>query len=78
MLAHLVCTALCALTLGAPAPADTTIILTGPSMVAFFSMSGAQLEAEPMVFTPKDYGVFLRAEVERWGNAVKAAGIHGD
>jgi tripartite-type tricarboxylate transporter receptor subunit TctC len=38
----------------------------------------AQLEAEPMVFTPKDYGVFLRAEVERWGNAVKAAGIKSD
>jgi tripartite-type tricarboxylate transporter receptor subunit TctC len=38
----------------------------------------AQLEARPLVFTPQGYGAFLASEVERWGKAVKAAGIRGD
>jgi hypothetical protein len=30
------------------------------------------------VFTPKDYGAFLVSEAERWGKAVKTAGIKSD
>jgi hypothetical protein len=30
------------------------------------------------VFTPKQYGEFLVSEAERWGKAVKAAGVKGD
>jgi len=48
--------------------------LNDPDLKARF----AQLEAAPMVFTPKDYSAFLRSEVDRWGKAVKAAGVHGD
>jgi tripartite-type tricarboxylate transporter receptor subunit TctC len=48
--------------------------LNDPELKARF----AQLEAEPLVFTPKEYGAFLVSEVERWGKAVKAAGIKGD
>ena len=38
----------------------------------------AQLEARPLVFTPQEYRAFLVSEVERWGKAVKAAGVRGD
>jgi tripartite-type tricarboxylate transporter receptor subunit TctC len=38
----------------------------------------AQLEASPQIFTPSEYGAFLIAEAERWGKAVKAAGLKGD
>jgi tripartite-type tricarboxylate transporter receptor subunit TctC len=38
----------------------------------------ASLEAEPLVFTPREYGAFLASEAERWGKAVKAAGVRGD
>ena len=38
----------------------------------------AQLEAAPLVFTPKEYGAFLVSESERWGKAVKASGVKGD
>ena len=38
----------------------------------------AQLEARPLAFTPQEYGAFLVSEVERWGKAVKAAGVRGD
>jgi tripartite-type tricarboxylate transporter receptor subunit TctC len=37
----------------------------------------AELEATPLVFTPKQYGEFLVSESERWGKAVKAAGVRG-
>ena len=42
--------------------------LADPELKARF----AQLEAKPLVFTPKEYGAFLVSEVERWGKAVKA------
>jgi tripartite-type tricarboxylate transporter receptor subunit TctC len=48
--------------------------LNDPNLKAHF----AQLEANPLVFTPKEYGDFLISESERWGKAVKAAGVHGD
>jgi tripartite-type tricarboxylate transporter receptor subunit TctC len=48
--------------------------LNDPDLKARF----AQLEASPLVFTPKEYGEFLASESERWGKAVKAAGIRGD
>ena len=48
--------------------------LNDPELKARF----AQLEATPLVFTPKQYGEFLVAEAERWGKAVKAAGVRGD
>jgi tripartite-type tricarboxylate transporter receptor subunit TctC len=38
----------------------------------------AGVEANPLVFTPKQYGEFLVSESERWGKAVKAAGVRGD
>jgi tripartite-type tricarboxylate transporter receptor subunit TctC len=48
--------------------------LADPELAARF----AQLEARPLVFTPQQYGAFLASEVERWGKAVKAAGVRGD
>ena len=48
--------------------------LTDPELKARF----AQLEATPLVFTPKQYGEFLVSESERWGKAVKASGVKGD
>jgi tripartite-type tricarboxylate transporter receptor subunit TctC len=48
--------------------------LSDPDLKAKF----AQLEATPQIFTPKEYGAFLVSESERWGKAVKAAGIKGD
>jgi tripartite-type tricarboxylate transporter receptor subunit TctC len=48
--------------------------LNDPDLKARFE----QLEAKPLVFTPKEYGEFLVSESERWGKAVKAAGVHGD
>jgi len=48
--------------------------LADPELAARF----AQLEAKPLVFTPKDYGAFLVSETERWGKAVKASGVRGD
>jgi tripartite-type tricarboxylate transporter receptor subunit TctC len=48
--------------------------LNDPNLKAHF----AQLEANPLVFTPKEYGDFLVSESDRWGKAVKAAGVHGD
>ena len=38
----------------------------------------AQLEATPLVFTPKEYGAFLVSESERWGKAVVASGAKAD
>ena len=48
--------------------------LTDPEVKARF----AQLEATPLIFTPKQYGEFLVSEFERWGKAVKASGVKGD
>ena len=48
--------------------------LNDPEVKARF----AQLEATPLVFTPKQYGEFLVSESERWGKAVKASGARGD
>jgi tripartite-type tricarboxylate transporter receptor subunit TctC len=48
--------------------------LNDPALKSHF----AQLEAGPLVFTPKEYGAFLVSESERWGEAVKASGVRGD
>jgi tripartite-type tricarboxylate transporter receptor subunit TctC len=48
--------------------------LNDPVVKAHF----ASLEANPLIFTPKQYGEFLVSEAERWGKAVKAAGVRGD
>jgi tripartite-type tricarboxylate transporter receptor subunit TctC len=48
--------------------------LVDPELASRF----AQLEARPLVFTPQEYRAFLVSEVERWGKAVKAAGVRGD
>ena len=48
--------------------------LNDPDLKARFAL----LEAAPLVFTPKEYGEFLVSESERWGKAVKAAGVKGD
>src|SRR6476620_2572791 len=47
--------------------------LSDPAIKANF----AALEANPLIFTPKQYGEFLVSESERWGKAVKAANIKG-
>jgi tripartite-type tricarboxylate transporter receptor subunit TctC len=36
------------------------------------------METEPLIFSPEDYAVFMRAEAKRWGDAVEAAGIKAD
>jgi tripartite-type tricarboxylate transporter receptor subunit TctC len=38
----------------------------------------ATLGATPLVFTPAQFGAFWVTEAERWGKAVKAAGVHAD
>ena len=48
--------------------------LNDPELRARF----AQLEAKPLIFTPQEYAAFLKFEAERWGNAVKAAGVKAD
>jgi tripartite-type tricarboxylate transporter receptor subunit TctC len=48
--------------------------LNDPAVKAYF----ANVEANPLAFTPKQYGAFLASEAERWGKAVKAAGVRGD
>ena len=48
--------------------------LNDPAVKAHF----AAVEANPLVFTPKEYGAFLVSESERWGKAVKAAAVRGD
>lgn len=45
--------------------------LHAPSLQQLAIKSGA----EPAACTPEDFGVFLKAEVEKWGKVVKAAGI---
>ncbi len=48
--------------------------LGDPTLKAHF----ATLEANPLIFTPKEYGEFLVSESDRWGKAVKASGVRGD
>ena len=48
--------------------------LSDPTLKAHF----ATLEANPLIFTPKEYGEFLVSESDRWGKAVKASGVRGD
>jgi tripartite-type tricarboxylate transporter receptor subunit TctC len=48
--------------------------LNDPALKANF----AALEANPLVFTPKEYGAFLASESDRWGKVVQAAGVKGD
>ena len=38
----------------------------------------AEVEAEPMVFTPPQFATFMAGEAERWGKAVMASGVKGD
>ena len=45
--------------------------LNSPGIQQLAAKSGA----EPAAGTPEDFGMFLRAEVEKWGKVVKAAGI---
>jgi len=37
----------------------------------------ATLGFEPVVSTPKEFGAQIRAEIERWGNVIRAANIKG-
>jgi tripartite-type tricarboxylate transporter receptor subunit TctC len=48
--------------------------LNDPALKASF----AALEANPLVFSPKEYGAFLVSESDRWGKVVQAAGVKGD
>jgi tripartite-type tricarboxylate transporter receptor subunit TctC len=48
--------------------------LNDPQLKARF----AELEGEPMVFSVAEFTRFIAAEAERWGEAVKAAGVKGD
>jgi tripartite-type tricarboxylate transporter receptor subunit TctC len=37
----------------------------------------ATLGFEPVVSTPQEFGAQIRAEIERWGNVIRAANIKG-
>jgi len=45
--------------------------LAQPDLVESFSKQGA----DPTYMRPKEFGDFIKAELERWGIAVKAAGL---
>ncbi len=36
------------------------------------------METEPLVFTPAQFGAFMASEAKRWGVAVEASGVKGD
>jgi tripartite-type tricarboxylate transporter receptor subunit TctC len=38
----------------------------------------AELEAEPLVFTPAEFAAFMSSEAKRWARAVEASGVRGD
>ncbi len=38
----------------------------------------AELEAEPLAFTPAEFAAFMESEAKRWARAVEASGVHGD
>jgi tripartite-type tricarboxylate transporter receptor subunit TctC len=38
----------------------------------------AELEAEPLAFTPAEFAAFMESEAKRWSRAVEASGVHGD
>jgi tripartite-type tricarboxylate transporter receptor subunit TctC len=48
-------------------------VLSDPKTKARF----AELDATPLVFTPKEFTAFLARESERWGEAVRRAGVKG-
>ena len=48
--------------------------LVDPALKARF----AELEAEPLVFSPAEFAAFIATEAERWGKAVTAADVKGD
>jgi tripartite-type tricarboxylate transporter receptor subunit TctC len=70
--------------MGAPANTPADVIdkintalnqtLATPEMKARY----AQLGAEPMIMTPAEFGKFLAAEAKKWGNVIRAAGIHAE
>ena len=35
----------------------------------------AQVATTPLIFTPTEFGTYIAAEVEKWGNVVKSAGL---
>jgi tripartite-type tricarboxylate transporter receptor subunit TctC len=37
----------------------------------------ATLGFEPVASTPQEFGAQIRAEIERWGNVIRAANIKG-
>jgi tripartite-type tricarboxylate transporter receptor subunit TctC len=65
---------------GTPAPIVDLLsqrigaILATPSMQAYLRERGA----EPMPMTPADTGTFIKGEIAKWGNAVKASGAEVD
>jgi tripartite-type tricarboxylate transporter receptor subunit TctC len=66
----------------AATPPDVVSILAHAVMDAAdspdFRKRLLDLGAEPVATTPEEFGRLLQKEVARWGNVVKAAGIHAD
>jgi tripartite-type tricarboxylate transporter receptor subunit TctC len=70
--------------MGAPANTPADVIdeintalnqtLATPEMKARYM----QLGAEPMIMTPAEFGKFLAAETKKWGDVIRAAGIHAE
>ena len=38
----------------------------------------AEIEAEPLAFTPAEFAAFMASEAKRWAQAVEASGVSGD
>ncbi len=38
----------------------------------------AEIEAEPLAFTPAEFAAFMASEAKRWAQAVEASGVRGD
>jgi tripartite-type tricarboxylate transporter receptor subunit TctC len=54
--------------------ADISKALQSPDLAARM----AQFELEPAGTTPEQFDAFIRAEIDKWGKVVKAAGIRAD
>jgi tripartite-type tricarboxylate transporter receptor subunit TctC len=54
--------------------AEINTSLADPKVKTRFDALGAA----PMIFTPAEFAAFMASETERWGQAVKAAGLKAE